>query len=82
MRVWANRTPGGTFLNGRREGAQDIGPIVSTCQRRVTPLRLNGVRVAHDLAVAVLGGAVVGPRWLITKRREPIRVRTCRGRRR
>jgi hypothetical protein len=46
-----------------------------------SPPRLNGVRVVHGRAGEVLGGPVVGPRWLITERLEPIRVRTCKGKR-
>jgi hypothetical protein len=77
VRVWVNRTAGGEFLGGCR-----LPTIVITCRRRVPPPRLNGVRVVHGRATEVLGGPVVGPRWLITERREPVRVRTCRGKRR
>lgn len=41
----------------------------------------NGIRVQHDRATEVLGGRVVGPRWLVTSS-SPERIRTCRGSRR
>jgi hypothetical protein len=71
VRVWVNRTPGGEFLGGCR-----LPTIVITCRRRVTPPRLNGVRINFDEP-----GSWPGRRW-VAWNVEPTRVRTCRGRRR
>jgi hypothetical protein len=82
MRVWINRIPGGVFLNSRAHGARDIGPIASTYRARVSPPRLNGVRVVHnDRLFKGWHGRPQRRRWVPLETTE-IRVRTCRGKRR